>query len=70
MSNAELKSAVLALPEREREELAAMLVATLSEVAVVTDEEALLRDRQLDEGTVQELSHPEFLERLRKVRNA
>jgi hypothetical protein len=69
MKLAEIEQNALALPERERARLAARLLETLPPPAVdVSDEEVDQRDRELESGQVQPISHEEFVRRVQQNR--
>jgi hypothetical protein len=65
----EIEREALALSERERAALVAALLDTLPDMGVdVLDAEVDQRDRDLDSGAVQSLSHEEFLRRVQTER--
>lgn len=69
MSFSEVQQEALALSEKERASLAAALLDTLPAPSTeVSDEEALQRDADLESGRVAEVSHDEFVRRVRDER--
>ena len=69
MSLKEIEREALALSERDRTALIAALLDTLPDAGSdVSDEEVLQRERELDSGTVEPLSHEEFVRRVQSER--
>lgn len=69
MELAQLERELLALPDRERASLAALLLDSLPpEGTDVSDDEVDRREHQLDSGEVQPISHEELLRRVRSER--
>ena len=69
MSLKEIEREALALSERDRTALIAALLDTLPDAGSdVSDEEVLKRERELDSGTVEPLSHEEFVRRVQSER--
>jgi hypothetical protein len=65
----EIEQEAVALPERERADLVCRLLDTLPPMhADVSDEEAMKRDRELETGEVEELSHDDFVKGVQKSR--
>ena len=70
MKVAEIQEKALALPERERAQLAAKLLETLGPPgADVSDEEVASREQELDTGEVQAISQEEFVRRVQQDRH-
>jgi putative addiction module component (TIGR02574 family) len=69
MKLAEIEREALTLSENDRAALAARLLDTLppSEV-LISDDEVDRRERELDSGTVQAISHEEFVRRVEQDR--
>jgi len=66
---AEIEQKALALPERDRARLAARLLETLPPPGMdVPDEEIDKRERELESGQVEAISHEEFTRRVQKNR--
>ncbi len=69
MSFTEIKQEAKALNARQRAALVSELLNTLPLPAhVVTDEEVAERERELESGRVQEISHQEFVRRVARER--
>lgn len=69
MTLSQIQQEAIALPERERADLICKLLETLpAEGTDVSDEEVAARDRELENGTAEELSHEEFVRRVRSER--
>jgi len=69
MSLVEVEKAALALNEKDRERLAALLMETLPPPGTdVSDEEVLQRDADLESGRAEEISHEEFVRRVEHER--
>jgi hypothetical protein len=65
----EIESEALALPESLRAGLVWRLLQTLPPFDLeVSDEEALQRDRDMESGSVEPLSHEEFVRRVEAAR--
>ncbi len=65
----EIEQEARALPERERADLVCRLLETLPPPSIdVSDEVVIERERELDNGDVQVLSHEEFIRRVQKAR--
>ncbi len=65
----EIEQEAIALPERERADLVCRLLETLPPPGTdVSDEGVMERERELDKGEVQFLSHQEFIRRVQKAR--
>ena len=65
----EIEREALALSESDRTALIAALLDTLPDVGSdVSDEEVLKRERELDSGAVEPLSHEEFVRRVQSER--
>lgn len=65
----QIQQEAIALPERERADLLCKLLETFPAAGTdVSDAEVAARDRELENGTVQELSHEEFVRRVRSER--
>jgi hypothetical protein len=65
----QIQQEAVALPERERMDLVRMLLDTLPPAGTdVSDEEIALRDRELESGQVEPLSHEEFVRRVQRER--
>ncbi len=68
MELAEIEREALALTERERASLAAKLLHTLPPGTEVSDEEVEQRERELDTGAIEAISHDEFTRRVKRER--
>ena len=69
MSLSEIEQEALKLPEREKADLVCKLLEALPSAAIdVSDEEVLERERKLEAGEIEELSHDEFVRRVREER--
>ena len=69
MKLAEIEQEALALPERDRASLAAMLLDTLPPPGtVVSDEQVERREQELESGQVAAISHEEFVRRVQQGR--
>jgi hypothetical protein len=69
MSLSEIEQEALKLPEKEKADLVRKLIEALPSVAVdVSDEEVVERERKLEAGEIEELSHDEFVRRVREER--
>jgi hypothetical protein len=68
MSLAEVEKAALALDEKERAHLVALLLETLPHEEEISDEEVLQRDADLDSARAKEISHKEFVRRVERER--
>ena len=69
MKLAEIEREALALPECERASLAAKLLGTLPPPGTdVSDEEVERRERELESGEVDAISHEEFVRRVERER--
>jgi hypothetical protein len=69
MELAEIEREALSLSETDRARLAARLLVTLPPPEVIiSDEEVDCRDRELDSGTVQAISHEELVSRVMRER--
>lgn len=69
MSLKEIEREALALSEGDRTALVAALLDTLPDAGSdVCDEEVLKRERELDSGAVEPLSHEEFVRRVQSER--
>jgi putative addiction module component (TIGR02574 family) len=65
----QIQQEAVALPERERIDLVRTLLDTLPPTGTdISDEEVALRERELESGQVQPLSHEEFVRRVEKER--
>jgi hypothetical protein len=65
----EIEKQAIALAEPERVDLVCKLLDTLPPPGTdVSDEEVARRDAELDNGEVEELSHDEFVRRVKKER--
>jgi hypothetical protein len=65
----EIAEEALALTEQDRASLALILMDTLSAVGPeISDEEAVRRDDELENGTVRPLTHEEFVQRAQAAR--
>jgi len=65
----EIEREALALSESDRTALIAALLDTLPDAGSdVSDEEALKRERELDSGAVEAISHEEFVRRVQSER--
>lgn len=62
-----LQKAAIELPASERADLASTLIRSLDvQHHCVTDEEVARRGRELEDGSVEEISHEELLANLRR----
>lgn len=69
MSLAEVEREALALPETERASLAVSLLRTLTPADPgPSDEDVFQRDAELENGSAEELSHEEFIQRVGRER--
>jgi hypothetical protein len=69
MSLSEIEQEALKLPEKEKADLVRKLIEALPSGAVdVPDEEVVERERKLEAGEIEELSHDEFVRRVREER--
>ena len=68
MKLTEITGEALALNEQERATLALILMDTLSDTLKISNEEAIRRDEELDNGTVSPLIHEEFVRRVQETR--
>ena len=69
MKLAEIEQEALALPERERAALAVKLLNTLPPPGTdVSDEVVGERERELESGQVEAISHEEFVRRVQQDR--
>jgi hypothetical protein len=65
----EIAEEALSLNEQERAALALTLMDTLSAASLeISDEEAIRRDKELENGTVAPLTHEEFVRRVQEAR--
>jgi hypothetical protein len=65
----QIQQEAVALPEPERIDLVRILLDTLPPTGTdISDEEVALRERELESGQVQPLSHEEFVRRVEKER--
>jgi len=65
----QIQQEVIELPERERIDLVRMLLDTLPpEGTDVSDEEVATREREVESGQVEPLSHEEFVRRVQQER--
>ena len=65
----DIERQAIALPERDRADLACRLLETLrAPDTEVSDKEVLERERELQDGSVKALTHKEFVRRVRKER--
>jgi len=65
----EIEREAIALAEEERIDLVCKLLDTLPPPGTdVSDEEVAKRDAELDNGEVEELSHDEFVRRVKRER--
>ena len=65
----EIEQEAIALPERQRADLVCKLLETLPPAGIdVSDEEVVSRDRELESGEVEALSHEEFVRRVQAER--
>jgi hypothetical protein len=65
----EIEEEAISLPERDRKNLVGKLLDTLpSPRGDVSDEEVVERDRALESGELESLSHREFVRRVKKER--
>jgi hypothetical protein len=65
----EIQQEAIALPERQRADLICKLLETLPPARTdVSDEEVAARDRELENGSVEPLSHEEFVRRVQAER--
>ena len=69
MSLKDIEREALALPEQDRAALVATLLDTVPDaINDVSDAEALERERELETGIVQPISHEEFVRRVQAER--
>jgi hypothetical protein len=69
MSFTEIEQQARALPGPQRAALVTALLDTFPPVgAEVSDEEAMQRDREMESGQVQPISHEEFVRRVERER--
>ena len=69
MKLAEIATAALSLPDRDRASLAVQLIDTLPPSGTdVTDDEVERRERELESGQVTAISHDELVRRVRRDR--
>jgi hypothetical protein len=69
MKLAEIEQEALALPERDRASLAAKLLGTLPPPGTdISDEEVERREREMESGEVEAISHEEFVRRVERDR--
>ena len=69
MTLRQIQREAVALPERERIDLVRTLLDTLPPAGTdVSDEEVAARERELESGEVQPLSHAEFVRRVKENR--
>lgn len=69
MSLKEIEREALRLSEVDRASLVAKLLDTLPDAGVdVSDDEVLRRERELDSGAVEPISHEEFVRRVQAQR--
>ena len=69
MSLIEIEREALKLPAREKADLVCKLLDALPSADVhLSDEEVLERERKLEAGEIEELSHDEFVRRVREER--
>ena len=65
----EIEQEALALPDRDRASLAAKLLETLPPPGTdVSDEEVEQREREMESGQVNAISHEEFIRRVQEQR--
>ena len=65
----EIEKEAVALSEAERVDLVCKILDTLSPSDIdVSDEEVLEREREMESGAVEPLSHEEFVRRVQKER--
>ena len=65
----EIEKEAVALSELERADLVCKLLATLPPPDMdISDEEVLEREREMESGAVEPLSHEEFVRRVQKER--
>ncbi len=70
MSFEDIRQEALALPECERATLAATLLETIDPSDKdISDQEVAQRDRDLESGAEEPISHEEFLRRVEQERN-
>ncbi len=70
MKLAEIEREALALPERERAKLVTTLLETFGAPGTdISDKEVIQRDRDLEGGAVEPISHDEFVRRVRAERH-
>jgi len=70
MSLNEIEQEALKLSEREKASLVCKLLEALPSSAVeVSDEEVVEREQKLEAGEIEELSHDEFVRRVRDERS-
>jgi len=69
MSLSEIEKEALKLPEKEKADLVCKLLEALPSTATdVSDQEVIEREQKLEAGEIEELSHDEFVRRVRKER--
>lgn len=69
MTLSQIQQEAAALPERQRIDLVRTLLDTLPPAGTdVSDEEVAARERELESGQVEPLSHEEFVRRVQKER--
>lgn len=69
MTLSQIQQEAVALSERERIDLVRTLLDTLPPVGTdVSDEEVSARERELESGQVEPLSHDEFVRRVQQER--
>jgi Arc/MetJ-type ribon-helix-helix transcriptional regulator len=69
MSLSEIEQEALKLPTREKADLVRKLLEAMpAEAMDISDEEILERERKLERGEIEELSHDEFVRRVRSER--
>lgn len=69
MTLSEIQQEAIALPERQRVDLLRTLLDTLPPAGVdVSDEEVASREREMESGEVESLSHEEFVRRVQAER--
>lgn len=69
MTLIQIQKEAVALSERERIDLVRTLLDTLPPAGLdVSDEEVAVRERELESGEVEPLSHEEFVSRVQKER--
>ena len=69
MTLSQIQQEAVALPERQRVDLVRTLLDTLPPGNIeISDEEIVERERQMDSGEVEPLSHEEFVRRVQAGR--